>query len=869
MTKLKSKLTKLTAIILVVIAVFSIIALPVKAVNNQVSITFDFCYDTAGNTIKFQKTTTDDGYTVGVPGEALCRIYADGKDAFCIEPGHSLHVGDTLSKSAISAWKDLGSAKQKAVNLALLYGLPGSGSDLNGTEDQKWVATQLIVWEIVSGCRKTKNDFACTNTKFIDGITSGGANPGVKSVYNAISKELANHSTVPSFASTIKSKSEIYEMKYSDGKYKLTLTDENKVLEKFNFKSTGGVTVSSSGNKLTVTTDSPLTKNVSFDCQKKIPDVGNAVLVPYGDSYNQDVITGVENEDDPVRAYFRVQTDAGKLKLIKTSEDGVVEDIKFTITGDDFEKTVKTNSKGEIEIKNLEPGKYTITETVANKYQEQESKTVTVKSGKTTEVTFNNVLKKSSIKIIKKDAETNKVIPLAGFGFKIKDADDKVVSFDDEEILYTDETGTISLPIKLSYGKYKLIEVQAGTGYVLDETPVEFTVNGNDTVVEVIKENKPQKGTITITKTGEIFTSVVTDETTYQPVYESGTLSGAEFTILAKEDFVTPDGTVRYKKGETVDVITTDESGKAVSKPLYLGEYVVVESNTIDGYIRNNEEYPVTIEYAEQNVEVTNADLSINNIRQKAEITLNKILETDERTGNNGEILNVAFALYANEEIKANDGTVIPKDGLIEIVNCDEKGKVTFITDIPFGKYYVQEYATDEHYVLDDTKYEFEFTYSDPDKAVQQITINDDKPIKNKLIKGKLVISKKDVSTGKLIPDAGFRIKYEKGDIVIEGYTNKRGIAEFVLTYGKYTYEEFDAPDRYILDNTPYEFEIKENGQVIKAEMTNEKQPEPKQPQTGDNSHTGFYIGLIAIALGGVVSFAIIKFRKKDEDDCE
>lgn len=867
---MKNKITKLTAIILVMIAVFSMICIvPVSAVDNVVSITFDYCYDTAGNTIKFQKTTTDDGYTVGVAGEPLCRIYADGKDAFCIEPGHSLHVGDTLSKSAISAWKDLGSAKQKAVNLALLYGLPGSGSELNGTEDQKWVATQLIVWEFVSGCRSTKNGFTCTNTKFIDGITSGGANPGVKSVYNAISNRLANHSTVPSFASTIKSKSEIYEMKYSDGKYKLTLTDENKVLEKFNFKSTGGVTVTTSGNKLTVTTDSPLTKNVVFNCQKTMPDVGNSVLVPYGDSADQDVITGVENEDDPVRAYFRVQTDAGKLKLIKTSEDDVVENIKFTITGDEYEKTVKTNSKGEIEVENLEPGKYTITETVANRYQEQESKTVTVKSGKTTEVTFNNVLKKSSIKIIKKDAETNKIIPLAGFGFKIEDANGEFVKVEKETVFYTDETGTISLPVELSFGKYKLIEVQAGTGYVLDETPVEFTVNGKDTVVEVVKGNKPQKGTITITKTGEIFASVIADEITYQPVYETGTLSYAEFTILAKEDVVTPDGAVRYKKGETVDIITTDENGKAVSKPLYLGEYVVVESNIVDSYIHNEETYPVTLEYAGQNVDITNADLTVNNIRQKAEITLHKILEADERIGNNGEILNVAFALYANEEIKASDGTVIPKDGLIEIANCDEKGRVTFTTDISFGKYYVQEYATDEHYILDDSKYEFEFVYSDPEKAVQQILINDDKPIENKLIKGKLVISKKDVSTGKLIPDAGFRIKDEKGNIVIEGYTNEKGIAEFVLTYGRYIYEEFDAPDGYILDNTPYEFEIKENGQVIKAEMTNEKQPEPKQPQTGDSSHTGFYIGLIAIALGGLVSFVVVKLRKKDEEDSE
>ena len=878
MKTIKNKLLRTTAVLLAVITVFSIMfALPVSAVSDEVTIVFDYCYDSTGNTIKFQQETTNDGYTVGVAGEELCKIFANDEEAYCIEPGHSLFSYDTLKKDATTVWRDLGSAKQKAINLALLYGKPGSGSSFSGTDDQKWVATQLIVWEFVSDCRETKNGFKCINTKFIDGITAGGANPGVKEVYNEISNSLANYATVPSFASAVLSKAETYELKANGNSYELTLTDENNLLSKFDFKSTGGVTVSKAGNKLTLKSSSPLTEDVTFDCAKTMPDVGKAVLVPYGDVNQQDIITGVENDNDPIRAYFKIKTSQGNLKIVKTSEDGKVANVRFKITGDNYSDEVTTNTNGEIEIKNLKVGTYTITEIVSVEYEAQKSQTVAVENGKTAIVKFNNTLKKSEIKIVKKDAETKKTIPLSGFGFKIKKSDGSFVTADKKDVFYTDNTGTITLPIKLTYGKYQLVEVSAGTGYVLDSTPIDFEVNGENKTIELVKYNKPQKATITVTKTGDIFSSVKeTTETSkenplkvYQPVYSNGKLSGVEFKITAGEDIITPDGTVRYKKGDTVDNITTDKNGKAVSKQLYLGKYYVTETKAVSGYVLNRESYPVTLKYAGQNVEVTNSSITINNKRQKAEITLTKILEVNEKLniGEKGEIKNVFFALYANEEIKASDSTIIPKDGLIEIVSVSENGKATFTTDIPFGKYYVKEYTTDEHYVLDNKKYEFEFAYTDENTSVQKIEINNGKPIVNKPLTGGLEITKKDASTGALLPNAGFRIKDENGNIVVEGYTNEKGVAKFTLGYGKYTYEEFDAPDGYIIDTTPYEFEITENGKIVKAEMTNKKQPEPDKPQTGDSSNIGFYIGLGAFAVGGLVSFVIIRFRKKDEDE--
>lgn len=1059
--KIFKRMTAVLLVVLVMIGTFAV--LPVNAVGKSVTVTFDYCYDTAGNIIKYvQKTTAPNGTTVGTVGEELCRIYVDGKDAYCIEPGVCLMSGDTVTEDASTAWKNLGSAKQKAINLALLYGKPGNSSNMSGTAGQQWIATQLIIWEFVTGCRSTSDGFKCNDKRFYNGICGGDSNTGVQTNYNKISTLLAEYSTVPSFTSVLKSKAETYEMKYKDRGYSVTLTDENKVLDKFNFKATDGVKVSVSGNKLTLTSSKPVDNEVTFTSAKKMPSVSStSTLIPYGSASVQDVISGVEPESDPVKAYFSVKTMTGNLKLKKTSEDGIVEGIKFTVTGTDYSKTVTTDKDGTFTLTDLVPGKYTVTETVATRYAEQESKTVKVESGKTATVTFSNVLKKWRAKVTKIDADTTttqgdatlsgavygvyddgklidkyttdknggfttsyytcganwtikEITPSEGYlldkneyhigaGAKkytiennsismgvtedilkgkisiIKHTDDGSTKID---TFYTNEDGYLVSPEKLPYGKgYSIVEVQAPYGYVLDSTPVYFDLTQENTtseegitVVKAEKKDKVQMGTITVTKTGEIFKTVSNTDNVYLPVYEKSNLEGAVFEIYADEDITMPDGTVRVAKDTLVDTITTGENGTAKSKELCLGKYRLVETQTLDGYVLSTEPTTVEITYAGQEVAVTNVDISIKNERQKAEVNLHKVLESTDTFKANKEVMeSVSFAIYSKDEITANDGTVIPVNGLLEIANCKEDGSLTFLTDLPFGTYYVQEYTTDSHYVLDDTNYEFEFTPFDDNEAVKTININGGEGIINTLLHGKvtttkvdeeypdkklsgatfliyqdrnsnkkfdktdkvcgemkeaskgiyemdnlnfggyflyektapegyvrdteyhyfeiktdketvtvenkagvgftnrkitgsLEITKKDISSGELLPEAGFRIKDENGKTVVEGYTDKKGLAKFTLTYGKYTYEEFEAPDGYIIDTTPHSFEISKDGQIVKVEMTN-KAEEQEKPKTGDSNH-GFLIGIFAVILGGVVSAVVIKLRgKKDEDD--
>ena len=1235
MTKLirNKKFTRITALLLVVAVIFgTMFSLPVSAASgDKVTITFDYCYDSTGNTIKFQQTTVSDGYTVGTPGEELCKIFADGKEAYCIEPGHTLYSGNTLTEDGSTVWKNLGSAKQKAINLALLYGKPGSGKSLSGTEDQKWIATQLIVWEFVSGCRSTADGYKCTNTKFIDGICADGANPGVKSVYNAISKSLANYSTVPSFASAIASKAETYEMKYSDGKYTLTLTDSNSILSDFSFKTTGGMSVSVSGNRLTLTSTSTVNDAVTFNSAKSMPDVGKTVLVPYGDASLQDVITGVENDADPIRAYFKVKTSSGNLKLVKTSEDGNVANIEFTVKGDGYSKTVKTNSKGEFELTDLVPGKYTVTEHTSTEYAEQKSKTVNVESGKTATVSFSNVLKKwnltvtktdaetksaqgdatlagavygiynngklvdkyttdkngsfttsyyvcgdnwtlkeiepsegylldeteyhigaeakkytlennsvsigvtedilkgkiaiikhtddgstkietpekgaefqvylkssgsyakakeserdnlicdeygfaetkdlpygtytvhqtkgwngtefiadfdvfisennktykylinnasleSYVKIVKVDSETGKQIPYAGAGFQIYDPNDKLVTMTYTypevttiDTFYTNSDGYLITPETLPYSKgYSVVEVQAPYGYILDSTPVYFDITAENTseengitIVKAEKKNTSQKGTITVEKTGEIFSNVTaigggyTDEngndvaltTIYQPEYSVSGLSGAVFEIYADEDITTPDGTVRAKKDELVATLKTNTKGTATSKQIHLGKYRVVEKTAPYGFVLNKTVNHIELTYSGQNEKVTNTSTSFTNDRQKAEINLTKILEQDEKfnIGNNGEIRNVSFGLYADEDLKAANGTVIPKDGLLEIITCNEKGKATFTTDLPIGKYYVKEISTDNHYILSDKKYPVVFEYAGQDTASVHISVNDGEPIINSIIYGTIKGLKIDRETGEKITGALFGLfsnnetEFTEETAIMTAESNEDGIFTFEdVPYGEYIIRELKPATGYLPNGESYPVIILENNEVVEITVLNEKipelkttatidgkkeftangdvtiddvvsykhlvpgkeytvkgilmdkatgkpfladdkeitsevtftvekadsevtvsftfdgsvitkdteivvfetlyrdeteiavhadiedkdqtvtihpQPEPEKPQTGDNSNLGFWIGLGSVAVGGLIAFLIIKFKKKDEDD--
>jgi len=1577
-------------------------------------------------------------YTAKAPG--LTGNKSDweyGKDyvyCFCIEHGIPLPNSNDYSASSDAThgnkYEMLSTEQKNLLSLALAYGYPNR-TDLETSKDANacYSATQLIVWQITMGFRSSPTELN-DKTYPMDGYSGTmteqyTSNKYLKEYYDLILSDMATHYTRPSFTSNVPASAKTYEMDYVNGKYTVTLTDTNNVLSKYRVSSNGGASVSVNGNTLTISSTQPLTDAITIKLNRRMPSTNHTTgfliwSVPGKEDNNQDMVSGVPANNDPVPSYLKVATPAGSVKIVKDSEDGVVDGITFTITGNGVNQTATTKNGGVIQVDNLRPGTYTVIEQSANYYEPQKEKTVTVVSGQTatvsfsnvlkrgdltvtktaedgltegikfrltgtsdsgvkidvtatvdstgkayfkdiligsgyvleevdtalkyivpdsqdveiewakvataevynelkrgdlkviktsednfvegmrfhlygtslsgekvsvyaytdkngvavfediligenytveevntairyvipesqgaviewnkvTEVKFHNVLKKwradvfkidadlagfdddddsglvpvelmpmalsldsdamvddlggiygqsqgdatlegavygvfkdgalidtyttdkngyfltdyypcyenvewtireispsegylldetvyyidtyagqytvelntvysdvyediikgkitiikhtddgstkietpevgamfeiylksagsyeaaetterdiltcdefgyaetidlpygvyvvkqikgwegcelldpfevfvsedgevyrylinnanfeSYLHVVKTDSTTGKTIPYAGAGFQIYAPDGSLVTMSYTyptltviDTFYTDENGTLLTPEKLPYGEgYSLVEVQAPHGYVLDATPIYFDVteeNSADengiTIVKVVKENEPQKGTITITKTGEVFSSVAEQNGLYQPVYEIKGLAGAVYEITAAEDVVTLDGTLRYKKGDVVATITTGADGTATTEPLFLGKFEIREITAPHGMILNGDTVTVELTYAGQEIKITTTSAAFVNERQKVEIDLSKVLEQDEKygIGMNGEITSVKFGLFATEDITAADGKVIPKDGLIEAVTCNENGKAVFVTDLPVGaKVYVKEIATDSHYILSDSTYPVTFEYAGQDTAVVKISVNNGEAITNEIIRGTIIgkkldedgfticgalfglfrenetefteetalatcqsneigiftfenvpfgrwivreikaapafvlnensyavtvgadeevieitienefitgsvkttkvdkeypdnklsgavfevyvdvdnngefdpeidlfvgdmtetedgiyemndlryngyflyektapegflkddgyhyfeirndgetviveneagvgftnqpilgnvtttkvdkeypdnklsgavfeiykdvdgngefdaeidtlvdemteteagvylyeklryggyflyekaapegfvkddtyhyfeirndgetvtveneagvgftnkpivgeleLTKTDISDGKVLANVGFRIRNEAGEIVAEGYTDENGIAKFTLRYGKYTYEEFAALDGYIPDTKAYPFEIKEDGEIVKAAMTNEKIPEV--PQTGDESNIGFWIGLAAVALGGVIATAIVLIKKKKDDENE
>lgn len=1134
---------KAAALVMAAITALSIIpATTAFAATGDVgTISFTMTYDSNGNAMRYNSSAVIGGYTAGGEGHYKYRMYVDGDTGFCIQPGVPLKTGDRLKESSSDTWNALSSAQKKAVGLALLYGYQGNRNKLSGSDDEKWLATQTLVWEFVTGCRQSTGSFKQTSTDVYKlHFGSNYSNSGAKAAYDQIVQMLTEHSTIPSFMS--ESKAGITkELSYNDGKYTLTLTDNNGVLSDYTFScSNNKVSVTKSGNKLTISSNTAIDGSARITATRNnVPTVSeSAKMIAYGDPSLQDLITGVENVDGVV-AYINIETPTGTLALKKSSEDGVVAGIKFTITGTNFEKTVTTGNDGSISVDGMFPGVYTVTEASYDRYVPQSTQRVTIVGGQTSTVTFSNTLKRgelkvvknsednlvegvkfhlygtslsglpvdeyaitdkdgvatfknvlisgktpytveevdtairyvipeaqtaaiewekvtsrtfvnilkkfnvtvtksdvetgtpqgdaslsgatygiyndgqlvdtyvtdtegqfttkyyicgdkwtireispsegylldgttykvgaeaklytveynhtandvveqvikgniaiikhtddgetqietpeagatfevylksagsydnakaterdtltcdengfaqtkdmpygiytvhqtsgwegrelmkdfdvfisadgetyrylinnanfrSFIKVVKKDAETDKTIPMSGIGFQLYDADMNLITMTYTypqvtrlDTFYTNSEGYLITPEKLEYGSYYLIERSAPYGYVLNDEPIPFKVEQESstedngvTVIEVVRSNMAQKGTITVSKSGEVFFTVSENKGIYLPIYKVSGLAGATYQITAAEDIITQDGTLRAAKGEVVDTITTGEDGAVTSKELYLGKYEVQEVAAPHGMVLNEEIHKVELTYAGQEVAVTETATSFYNERQRVEIDLNKSLEVDEAygVGNNGEIRDVSFGLFAETEITAADGTAIPADGLIEMITLNENGYGKAVSDLPFGSYYLKELSTNAAYILNDTKFPVVFEYAGQNTAVVHLSANDGEAINNDLIYGSVSGMKSD-EDGKALGGAVIGIfkqgttEFTKEDAIATTVSAEDGSFSFAkVPYGSWVIREIESPKGFVLSEEEIPVTIGKVDEVVEIELVN------------------------------------------------
>ena len=578
-------------------------------------------------------------------------------------------------------------------------------------------------------------------------------------------------------------------------------------------------------------------------------------------------------EHNPLSMTVTEDVIKGNIAMIKHSDDGSTQ-IETPEVGAEFEVYLKSsgsyaNAKdsekdclvcdenGFAQTKDMPYGIYTVHQTKGWEGTEfiADFDVNISENRQTYRYLINNAEFKSYVKVVKVDSETGKIIPYEGAGFEIYNADGEKIAMTYSyptptaiDVFYTNSEGYLITPEVLPYGEYSLVEVQAPYGYALDKTPVAFSVSSENaekenslTIVKVEKQNTAQKGKISVHKTGDIFTSVTTvssaytnengemivNPTTYTPMFASGNLSGAVFQVIAAEDIITLDGTVRASAGDVVAEITTDENGYAESDLLYLGKYEIKEITAPYGYVQNTESQFVGLTYAGQEIAVLDTvNTSFVNDYQGVEISLSKVMENDELFGIYGEdcYTSVSFGLFAAEDITAADGTVIPADGLISEVSLNENMTAVIAEKIPFGKYYVQEIATDEHYVLNGEKYLVTFKYMGQEVTTVSIDCGQ---FVNELKRGKVEGIKVNESDEPL-ENALFGLfavdtaEFTSENAYMTAVSDENGYFEFdEIPYGEYIVREIEAPTGYILSGESYPVTVCEDGETITIRTVN------------------------------------------------
>ncbi|EKZ0262832.1 LPXTG cell wall anchor domain-containing protein [Listeria monocytogenes] len=396
----------------------------------------------------------------------------------------------------------------------------------------------------------------------------------------------------------------------------------------------------------------------------------------------------------------------GKVAITKTAgmpEDGnyfggklpVLEGAEFTLTSNTTNQvvdTITTDGDGRAESNWLPYDTYTVHESITPaSYQPVPDFQVTIDTeGKTHYYVLEDVAKSATIKIVKKDATTGKIIPAKGTQFRILDAMGNVI---EQKVTYptpmtislfeTASDGSFTMPYPLIAGDYFLQEVKAPTGYTLNAEPIPFTVTGDVNEVTVECENTPQMGKIVLDKFGE---TVDNDKTTTNKiVYKETLLPNTEYDVIAKNDIKTADGTTRAKKGEVLDHVKTDAKGHAETKELFLGDYTLHETKAPVGYTLGADK-DVSLKYAGQEVKVTSTSVDLHNKLVKSDVVITK-------KGSDGKKLaGVEFSLYDSH------------GKLIMIGTTDKNGQLTF-KNVPYATtgYSVKETKGVDGYKMDTT----------------------------------------------------------------------------------------------------------------------------------------------------------------------
>ena len=397
----------------------------------------------------------------------------------------------------------------------------------------------------------------------------------------------------------------------------------------------------------------------------------------------------------------------------------------------------------------------------------------------------------SPITVVKMDASTGKKIPIKGVEFRLLDADKKPITMTTHypsEVVHktfkTDENGQFTFPEKLKYGVYYLEEVNSPEGYLKGEL-LQFEVKegavwNQPLVVKYFDKNAM----------GKIQIKKIDAETKEK-------LSGAVFEVRASEDIVTPDQTVRIKKGEVAETLIVGEDGTALSKELYIGKYEIQETKQPDGYVLDPKCYEVEIKYQDQNTPVVLTEISIPN-----EPTKVRLVKSEK--GSETPLSGVTFHFWKKGEENEKREVTTEKEGTI------------ILEQLLPGTYCFQEIRTLPGYILDPAVYEVVVEADGTINGEKEEILN----VENDYTK--VEFTKHDRASGKVLEGGRYQITDLSGNVLDEwkGKTTPH-LTEKLLPGTEYIFKEIEAPSGYLVAED-VRFTVANTEEIQKVRMEDE-----------------------------------------------
>jgi len=766
----------------------------------------------------------------------------DGPACYCIEPGVPRNLYRSYGSYGEDYWDSFpaeynrtidGRTMKTLLGRIMQYGYQGnlsldwrSQNEADADKLAHMMATQVLVWETVVGERDA--DFNHVDPGSADAVksvyrTSHPLYSRFSAYYDSIEASVKKHTVVPSFMDRSEEAAQTVELSWDGSRYTATLTDTNGVLGGYAFSSAqSDMTFAVNGNDLTISAETVPADGVTITAVRNNTRQGVVVWSDghYGpDGTMQDVVTFRDTVSDPMYAYLHLKVGYGSVKIVKTSEDGEVSGISFTVSGSGTEQTVTTNATGEMQLDDLRPGVYTVTEQSNDRYEPQEVRQVTVISGQVATVAFHNTLKRGSLEVVK-TAEDG-----LNEGVKFHLTGTSLAGLPVDEYAVTGSNGKAAFSNVLIGTDYILSEVDTGIRYVVPEdqtTAVEW-----NTVTQAEVRNVLKKWSATVTKW---------DAETGLPQGDA-TLAGAVYGVFRGE--------------ELVDTYTTNESGQFTTTDYICGnDWTIRELSPSEGYLLDDTVYPVGAEPQHYTEEYNPIALDVTEQVIRGGVTLTKVDKDYPENKLEGAVFEVYRDSNRNQELDAEDELL----GTMEELGGGEYA----LTGLCYGGYFAKEAKAPEGFYLDENAYYFAITEDSETVVVENEA---GKGFLNAAQVGSLRIVKTS-SDGKL-EGFSFRVIGANGyDRVFR--TDAEGVILIGgLRIGDYTVSEVQdgASDGYLLpaDKTASVFE----GAVTEVEMHNEKKPTPEVPQTGDSSHAALWLALLGISGIGAVSVLLMRKRKK------